>query len=93
MLKVHNRSPQQDLKEKYANSPGKDDIWATIRLPEIVSGMEEKDFIKIRKDKQKEFKKQLDKEQKKKVKLEMFGGMTDNEILMNKHKFEELGLL
>ena len=55
--------------------------------------MEEKDFIKIRKDKQKEFKKQLDKEQKKKVKLEMFGGMTDNEILMNKHKFEELGLL
>lgn len=79
MLKVHSRSPQQDLKEKKANSPGKDDIWATIRLPEIVSGMEEKDFIKIRKDKQKEFKRQLDTEKKKNERLELFGGMTDNE--------------
>ena len=67
-------------------------VFATIKLPEILKGMEEKDFKLIRKQKQMNFKNGLDKtiQQQNEV---LFMGMNEREILMNQADFRELGLL
>lgn len=67
-------------------------VFATIKLPEILKGMEEKDFRQIRKQKQEDFKKGLDLTMKQQNEM-LFMGMNEREILMNQAQFKELGLL
>jgi hypothetical protein len=67
-------------------------VFATIKLPEILKGMEEKDFKLIRKQKQVNFKKGLDLTIKQQSEV-LFMGMNEREILMNQAEFRELGLL
>lgn len=58
-------------------------VFATIKLPEILSGMEDKDFRKQVKMKQHQYKQQL--EQVQKMGDGKFLGMSEQEILLNQH--------
>lgn len=67
-------------------------VFGTIKLPEILNAMEEKDFREITKNKQAEFKKGLDQTSNEQNEV-LFMGMSDREILLNQNEFKELGLL
>jgi len=63
-------------------------VWATIKLPEILSGFEAKDFRKMVKQGQKAYKESLDQSianQNKRGIASDFQGMSDAEILLNYH--------
>lgn len=70
-------------------------VFATIKLPEIMTGMDDRDFRKERKVKAQDYKKDLDifNEQQASVNKKTFLGMNDEEILHNANDFKELGLL
>jgi len=61
-------------------------IYATLKIPEIVSGMTPEDFRKKEKEKALQFKNNLDEYVEKEDNIkdnELFMGMTDEEILVN----------
>ena len=90
------RETQKEYKELIDKNNGEERklVFATIKLPEILSGMDENDFRKIRQMKQQEFKNQLDKSAEKgDINPAKFHGMTDTEILINLENFKELGLV
>ena len=95
---------QQQFTRDVSNFEGSEEqkkealVYATIKLPEILSGWEEQDFRKERKQKQYDMKQKLDEfvEQQKKHNDEenkVIMGMSEEEILMNQEEFKMLGLL
>ena len=84
--------------EKLGEHPEREgnEIYATIRVKEIVDGFTEADFRKREKDKALNFKQQLDEFVLQEDDLRgenVFMGMTDAEILVNKKEWTALGLM
>jgi hypothetical protein len=84
MLKMRQNEGQHDKQ--------KDIDWATIRLPEILQGLSDKEYRQLQRKKQQQYKQTLDQIAEDKPQNQ-FEGMSDVEILLNKRKFKELGLL
>jgi len=69
-------------------------VYATIKLPEIMSGWDDKDFRKDFKMKKLQFKEQLDELRRNHHDhTGIYHGMNETEILLNCDEFKELGLL
>ena len=87
---IHNEK-QQEHPSKEGNN-----IYATIRVKEIVEGLTEQDFRAKNKEKAFNFKQQLDQfveQEDIKRGEDVFMGMTDAEILVNKKEWTALGLM
>lgn len=74
------------------------EIYATIRLREIAEGLSPEDIRRKSQEKARDYKQQLDElyggEEAPLNKVpKTFLGMSDDEIVVNKDMFEELGLL
>ena len=87
---------QERIQQHYDNEK-QNEIFATLRLPEILANLTPDKIRAQEKEKSKVFREQLDKEteiQKKAQPCEqLFMGMTDQEILVNQAEFKELGLM
>lgn len=79
----------QELHEKNKQHPEKEnEIYATIKVPEIVKGLTADDFRKMDQEKALDFRKKLDlytSEEANRREEQLFMGMTDQEILVNKN--------
>ena len=87
------KSLLQELQEK--KSPV-NDVYATIKVHEIVQGLTPEHFKKMDKEKALEFRKKLDlftQEENQLKEGELFMGMTDQEIMVNKSEWIALGLM
>ena len=86
-----------EAEERVTNHPqNTSEIYATVKIPEIVKGLSPEDIKQMEKDKaayQKMIMDEYNKEQEEVVGADLFMGMSDEEILMNRREFEEIGLL
>ena len=91
------KSLLQELQEKGQQHPQQDnEIYATIRVPEILKGLTAEDFRQMDKEKALEFRRKLDRATQDENHLkegELFMGMTDQEIMDNKTQWIALGLM
>ena len=96
MLKTQ-KPLKKDIEEQKENHPEKqNEIYATLKIPEIVEGLTKDDFKRMEREKALNFREQLDKfvESEQKVREDnTFYGMTDEEIMVNQEVFKQLGLL
>ena len=87
------KSLLQELQEK---KPPTNEVYATIKVNEIVQGLTPEHFKKMDKEKALEFRKKLDlfmREENQLKEGELFMGMTDQEIMVNKSEWIALGLM
>ena len=87
------------LRNEEANHPNRNsDIYATIAIKEIKEGLTPEDFKNMDKAKARQYKQQLDElyggeDVPMKDLPTTFFGMTDDEIIVNKGLFQQVGLL
>jgi hypothetical protein len=83
------------LRETEMDNPlKKNPIYATLKFNEIMQDMKAEDFRAIEVQKHRKLKKDLDEHcEVAASKINTFMGLTDDEIMMNKKEFEEMGLL
>lgn len=98
-VQMADKTQVAQLRSREQAHPGKsNDIYATIRVREIAEGMSPEDKIQLGKMRASEYKKELDElyggeEAPVRELPTAFLGMTDDEVIVNKELFKELGLL